>query len=169
MNQTANFSGPTLLQVNDDQPTEGDDYQYEYDVDESFVNYDWSELVPAVVVYSIILLLGICGNALIICTITRYRRLKTVTNTFLASLASADLLLVLICVPVNVSHLWSCHFNRRREQLNENGKSSVERPARRIQVSSSQLAQLIPRSTSSLLVYTSLQRKRSRGLIKATS
>ena len=57
MNQTANMSATTLLEVSDDQPTEGDDYQYEYDVDESLVNYDWSELVPAVVVYSTILLL----------------------------------------------------------------------------------------------------------------
>lgn len=40
---------------------------------------------------------------LIIFTIARYRRLKTITNIFLASLASADLLLVIICVPVNVS------------------------------------------------------------------
>ena len=122
MNQTANMSATTLLEVSDDQPTEGDDYQYEYDVDESLVNYDWSELVPAVVVYSTILLLGICGNALIICTITRYRRLKTVTNTFLASLASADLLLVLICVPVNVSHR-PFHFNGGRQQLNPRGCS----------------------------------------------
>lgn len=41
---------------------------------------------------------------LIIFTIARYRRLKTITNIFLASLASADLLLVIICVPVNVSY-----------------------------------------------------------------
>ena len=78
-------------------------YDYEYDVDVSFGIYDWSELIPALIVYSTVLMLGISGNALIIFTITRYRRLKTTTNIFLASLASADLLLVLICVPVNVS------------------------------------------------------------------
>ena len=43
-------------------------------------------------------------TGLIIFTIARYRRLKTITNLFLASLASADLLLVIICVPVNVSY-----------------------------------------------------------------
>lgn len=76
---------------------------YEYDASESFNKYDWSELAPAIVVYSIVLLLGISGNVLIIFTIARYQRLKTTTNIFLASLASADLLLVIICVPVNVS------------------------------------------------------------------
>ena len=83
-------------------------FEYEYDVNESFDTYDWAELVPAIVVYSIVLLLGISGNALIIFTIARYQRLKTITNIFLASLASADLLLVLICVPVNVSFFLIC-------------------------------------------------------------
>jgi len=82
-------------------------FEYEYDVNESFDTYDWAELVPAIVVYSIVLLLGISGNALIIFTIARYQRLKTITNIFLASLASADLLLVLICVPVNLAKLFS--------------------------------------------------------------
>ena len=81
------------------------DEDYEYDWNESFDNYDWSELCPAVVIYGLVLLLGVSGNALIIYAITRYRRLKTITNIFLASLASADLMLVLICVPVNVSGL----------------------------------------------------------------
>ena len=49
--------------------------------------------------------LSFLSTGLIIFTIARYRRLKTITNIFLASLASADLLLVIICVPVNVSRL----------------------------------------------------------------
>lgn len=39
-----------------------DDYEYDYDFNSSFNNYDWAELVPAVVVYSFVLLLGISGN-----------------------------------------------------------------------------------------------------------
>ncbi|XP_046653001.1 cholecystokinin receptor type A-like isoform X1 [Daphnia pulicaria] len=89
---------------NNNNTTEED---YDYDIDSSFDNYDWAELIPAVVVYSFVLLFGISGNGLIIFTIARYRRLKTITNIFLASLASADLLLVIICVPVNVAKLFS--------------------------------------------------------------
>lgn len=37
---------------------------YEYDVSESLEYYDWAELVPAVVVYSVVLLLGIFGNGI---------------------------------------------------------------------------------------------------------
>nr|CAH0108948.1 unnamed protein product [Daphnia galeata] len=85
----------------------GGEEDYDYDIDSSFDNYDWAELIPAVVVYSFVLLFGISGNGLIIFTIARYRRLKTITNIFLASLASADLLLVIICVPVNVAKLFS--------------------------------------------------------------
>ncbi len=35
---------------------------YDYDIDSSFDNYDWAELIPAVVVYSFVLLFGISGN-----------------------------------------------------------------------------------------------------------
>lgn len=44
--------------------TEVDDYVYDYDFNSSFNNYDWAELVPAVVVYSFVLLLGISGNGI---------------------------------------------------------------------------------------------------------
>lgn len=37
---------------------------YEYDVSESLDHYDWAELVPVVVVYSIVLLLGVSGNGM---------------------------------------------------------------------------------------------------------
>lgn len=39
-----------------------EDYVYDYDFNSSFNNYDWAELIPAVVVYSFVLLLGISGN-----------------------------------------------------------------------------------------------------------
>ena len=96
---------------------------YDYDINEAFQSYDWSELVPAVVVYLMILLLGVGGNSLIICTIARYRRLKTVTNTFLASLASADLLLVLVCIPFNVSR---SHFSTFMDYNTQERESTHE-------------------------------------------
>ncbi|XP_046673377.1 gastrin/cholecystokinin type B receptor-like isoform X2 [Homalodisca vitripennis] len=96
---------------------------YEYDVDDDcFFNFSdygnsaeprswgcfyWDELLPALVVYSLTLLLGVVGNVLIVFTTCRYRRMKTPTNVFLSSLACADLLLIIICIPVKVAKLFS--------------------------------------------------------------
>lgn len=75
---------------------------YDYDMNESLSTYDWYELVPTLAVYTLTLVVGVVGNSLIIFTICRYRRMKSTTNVFLASLASADLLLITICIPVKV-------------------------------------------------------------------
>ncbi|PSN43531.1 hypothetical protein C0J52_03721 [Blattella germanica] len=77
-----------------------EDYVYEYDIDLSHSSYNWAELVPTLIVYGATMVVGIAGNSLIIFTICRYRRMKSTTNVFLASLASADLLLIIICIPV---------------------------------------------------------------------
>lgn len=95
---------------------------YEYDMDDdcyfnwteyasgavseprSWSCYYWDELLPALGVYSLTMLLGVVGNILIIFTTCRYRRMKSTTNVFLASLAAADLLLILICIPVKVRY-----------------------------------------------------------------
>lgn len=76
-------------------------------MEESMSSFDWSELLPTLIVYSLTFLLGLTGNTLIIFTITVYRRMKSTTNLFLASLASADLLLILCCIPVKVAKLFS--------------------------------------------------------------
>ncbi|GFG37653.1 hypothetical protein Cfor_02016, partial [Coptotermes formosanus] len=73
---------------------------YVYDYEESHNIFNWSELIPTLVVYGATMVIGIAGNSLIIFTICRYRRMKSTTNVFLASLASADLLLIIICIPV---------------------------------------------------------------------
>ncbi|KAK7866624.1 hypothetical protein R5R35_011531 [Gryllus longicercus] len=87
-------------------PEEDDDgfmEDYEYDLETAMGFFDWWELVPTLAVYAITMLLGVAGNALIIFTTARYRRMKSTTNVFLCSLASADLLLLLICIPVKVA------------------------------------------------------------------
>ena len=80
-----------------------DDYSYDYE--EALGTFFWEQLLPPLFVYSLTFAVRIIGNSLIIFTIAHYRRLKSTTNVFLASLASADLLVILICIPVKVSIL----------------------------------------------------------------
>ncbi|KAK3913851.1 Neuropeptide Y receptor type 2 [Frankliniella fusca] len=74
-------------------------------VRKSISAYDWVEVVLTLTVYCLIMLLGLAGNALIIFTTQRYRRMQSTTNVFLSSLAVADLLLIIICIPVKVSDM----------------------------------------------------------------
>eukprot|EP00063_Salmo_salar_P087160 XP_014061995.1 PREDICTED: cholecystokinin receptor type A-like [Salmo salar] len=49
--------------------------------------------------YSLIFLVSVLGNSLIIAVLVRNRRMRTVTNLFLLSLAASDLMLCLFCMP----------------------------------------------------------------------
>ncbi|XP_075050860.1 cholecystokinin receptor type A [Mixophyes fleayi] len=49
--------------------------------------------------YSLIFLLGVLGNSLVIVVLIRNKRMRTVTNIFLLSLAVSDLMLCLFCMP----------------------------------------------------------------------
>jgi hypothetical protein len=55
--------------------------------------------------FSMTLLLGVVGNAMILWAVLGFREMKSPTNIFLASLALADLFLCSICLPVKVSTL----------------------------------------------------------------
>ncbi|XP_002731735.2 galanin receptor type 1-like [Saccoglossus kowalevskii] len=55
--------------------------------------------LPTVIVYAITFFVGLTGNVLVLFSIQRCRRLQNVTNTFLASLATADLILIVIVIP----------------------------------------------------------------------
>lgn len=66
----------------------------------------WLELLPVLFVYSVTFLLGVVGNTLIVWAVSFYRRMHSPTNIFLASLAVADLLFCLICIPVKVRTMY---------------------------------------------------------------
>ncbi|KAK2156609.1 hypothetical protein LSH36_209g05011 [Paralvinella palmiformis] len=76
--------------------------EYEYDYAASIQMMPLDELVPVGLVYGLTFLLGITGNSLVIFTICRHWRLRSPTNIFLVSLATADLLLVLVCIPIKL-------------------------------------------------------------------
>ncbi|XP_030622216.1 neuropeptide Y receptor Y7 [Chanos chanos] len=52
-----------------------------------------------IMAYSLIILLGLVGNALVIYMIILYRNMRTVTNYFIANLALADLMVDTLCLP----------------------------------------------------------------------
>ncbi|XP_021024235.1 gastrin/cholecystokinin type B receptor isoform X2 [Mus caroli] len=57
------------------------------------------ELTIRITLYAVIFLMSVGGNVLIIVVLGLSRRLRTVTNTFLLSLAVSDLLLAVACMP----------------------------------------------------------------------
>ncbi|KAJ6652303.1 hypothetical protein lerEdw1_012713 [Lerista edwardsae] len=57
------------------------------------------DLTVRVLLYSAIFLLSVCGNVLIIVVLVLNRRLRTVTNSFLLSLALSDLMVAVFCMP----------------------------------------------------------------------
>lgn len=57
------------------------------------------ELWARVLLYGLIFGLSVVGNALVVAVLALNRRLRTVTNLFLMSLALSDLLLALCCMP----------------------------------------------------------------------
>ncbi len=93
------------------------DEYYEYDYEESVNTLHLEEVIPVGLVYGLTLLLGVVGNALVIFSILRYRRMQTVTNIFLTSLASADLILVILCVPIKVCHFSHSHIGLHNATL----------------------------------------------------
>ncbi|XP_074427841.1 gastrin/cholecystokinin type B receptor isoform X1 [Larus michahellis] len=57
------------------------------------------DLTVRILLYALIFLLSVCGNALVVAVLLLNRRLRTVTNSFLLSLALSDLMLALCCMP----------------------------------------------------------------------
>lgn len=55
--------------------------------------------IALIMAYSLIILLGLLGNALVIYMIVRYKNMRTVTNFFIANLALSDLLVDTLCLP----------------------------------------------------------------------
>lgn len=56
-------------------------------------------LIPKLVSYVVIFIVGVIGNTLVCLVVCRERKMKNVTNYFIVNLAAADLSVLLICIP----------------------------------------------------------------------
>lgn len=75
----------------------------DYDTENNYFDLEWHlKFIPSIIIYSITFILGFAGNLLVIFAICYLKKLQSVTNLFLLSLATADLLLITICVPLKV-------------------------------------------------------------------
>lgn len=83
---------------------------YDYNLDESMLYLPKVEFILICIFYGLTLLLGLVGNVLVIISVARFKKMQNVTNIFLLSLATADLLVVLICVPIKVSFCISSYY-----------------------------------------------------------
>ncbi|XP_048351592.1 gastrin/cholecystokinin type B receptor [Sphaerodactylus townsendi] len=57
------------------------------------------DITVRILLYSVIFLLGVFGNALVMAVLALNKRLRTVTNSFLLSLAVSDQMVALFCIP----------------------------------------------------------------------
>ncbi|XP_037385774.1 cholecystokinin receptor type A [Talpa occidentalis] len=70
-------------------------------LDRPLPSKEWQPAVQ-ILLYSLIFLLSVLGNTLVITVLIRNKRMRTVTNIFLLSLAVSDLMLCLFCMPFNL-------------------------------------------------------------------
>ncbi|KAK2141637.1 hypothetical protein LSH36_1063g00022 [Paralvinella palmiformis] len=59
------------------------------------------------ITYTIVFLFGVTGNVLVIFVIFKNPEMSTATNIFLVNLSFADLLVLLVCMPIGLIDLYS--------------------------------------------------------------
>lgn len=69
-----------------------------------------AEFIPTVVIYGLAFLVGIVGNSLVIFAIVSDIKQRTNTTVFLLSLATSDILFLLVCVPYEISRHFIDHW-----------------------------------------------------------
>lgn len=92
---------------------DGDDNSYYYVGDLSQLHKPWlteTDFIPTVVIYGLAFTVGIVGNCLVIFAIVGDIKQRTNTTMFLLSLATSDILFLLVCVPYEVSRHFIDHW-----------------------------------------------------------
>ncbi|KXJ12145.1 putative G-protein coupled receptor No18 [Exaiptasia diaphana] len=71
---------------------------------QTMIEYDLVQMIAQASFVIFILLLDVCGNCMVCAAIFSYRRLRTVTNCFIVSLAVSDLLVAGLSMPFRIHH-----------------------------------------------------------------
>jgi hypothetical protein len=73
----------------------------------TFIEIPFHVILFGTIIYSIIFILGTCGNIMVIVVLFKNCELRNCTNYFLANLSIADLLILFICVPTALHDLYA--------------------------------------------------------------
>lgn len=68
------------------------------------------DFIPTIIIYGLAFLVGIFGNTLVILAIVGDIKQRTNTTVFLLSLATSDVLFLLVCVPYEISRYFITHW-----------------------------------------------------------
>ncbi|RUS75133.1 hypothetical protein EGW08_017117 [Elysia chlorotica] len=93
---------------------DGDDYAYYYEGDIDILRKPWvtqPHFVPTILVYGLAFIFGLVGNSLVIFAMVGDRRYRSVTASYMVSLAVADLLFVLVCAPYESVRYFIGHWS----------------------------------------------------------
>lgn len=78
--------------------------------DEQLIIYTFPATAAFSVVYTIIFVVGVCGNLLVSLAVIRSKQMHTVTNLFILNLAVSDIVMCLISVPLTPLQSFSGHW-----------------------------------------------------------
>lgn len=62
---------------------------------------DDSHFLPTILVYCLTFVVGLTGNVLVVYAVVCSRNMRSITASFMISLAVADILFLIVCVPYN--------------------------------------------------------------------
>ena len=106
-------TGSLILEDSDLLAQGSDDYYFYYEGDISNLQKPWLQephFIPTVAVYGTAFLVGLIGNSLVIFAMLGDRKSRSVTASFMVSLAVADLLYLVVCVPFETSRYFIGHW-----------------------------------------------------------
>ena len=85
-----------------DPPLDTDDFDYTMWVEDLGQFKPWTEdvaFLPTSITYGLAFVVGVIGNSLVVFALLGDKKARNATSAFLVSLAVADLLFLLVCVP----------------------------------------------------------------------